>query len=120
MDKYAVEINGLSKSYGKTKAVDDITLKLKKGAFLGFIGPNGAGKSTTIRTLLGFQKPDSGSIRIFEKDIQKERTQILENTGYLPSEAVFYPGMKVSDLIRLSARLRKKTASMKLKNSAEG
>lgn len=106
----------LTKYYGKARGIIDLDLTVEQGAFFGFIGPNGAGKSTTIRTLLGLIAPTSGSAMIFGKDITKEKEAILRNIGYLPSEALFYPGMKVRDVLRLSADLRKKdcTAESKL------
>lgn len=106
----------LTKYYGKARGIIDLDLTVEQGAFFGFIGPNGAGKSTTIRTLLGLIAPTSGSAMIFGKDITKEKEDILRNIGYLPSEALFYPGMKVRDVLKLSAELRKKdcTAESKL------
>ena len=85
----------------------DLNLFVEKGEFFGFIGPNGAGKSTTIRTLLGLIRPSSGSAHIFGKDILKDKEKILYQTGYLPSESLFYSGMRVRDIIKLSASLRK-------------
>lgn len=79
----------LTKYYGKTIGITGIDMTVSKGEFFGFIGPNGAGKSTTIRTLLGLIPPTSGSAMIFGKDITKERETILQNIGYLPSEALF-------------------------------
>ena len=88
---------------------------MEQGEFFGFIGPNGAGKSTTIRTLLGLIAPTSGEARIFEKDIVKDHISVLEQIGYLPSEAVFYPGMRVKDVLKLSADLRKKDCAEEAK-----
>lgn len=108
----AVEINHLTKSYGKSRGINDICLSIPQGEFFGFIGPNGAGKSTTIHTLLGLLRADSGSASIFGKDIAgKEKEAMLSQIGYLPAEAVFYPGMKVREVIRLSANLRRKDCS---------
>lgn len=104
----AIEIKGLRKFYGKSRGIVDLNLSVKEGEFFGFIGPNGAGKSTTIRTLLGMISADSGSAAIFGSDIKSKKKEILSQVGYLPSEAVFYNGMKVKDVIRLSADLRKK------------
>ncbi len=101
-------VSGLTKSYGKARGIDGLTLRVGEGEFFGFIGPNGAGKSTTIRTLIGLIKADAGKVEIFGKDIQTENRKILEETGYLPSEAIFYPGMKVGEVIELSAKLRGK------------
>lgn len=106
----------LTKYYGRARGIIDLDLTVEQGEFFGFIGPNGAGKSTTIRTLLGLISPTSGSAVIFGKDITKEREAILQDIGYLPSEALFYQGMKVKDILKLSADLRKKdcTAESKL------
>ena len=103
----AIKTINLTKYYGKSRGIVNLNLSVKKGECFGFIGPNGAGKSTTIRTLLGLISPTSGSAQIFGKDITKEKESILQNIGYLPSEAVFYPGMKVKDVLKLSADMRK-------------
>lgn len=104
----AIQTTNLTKYYGKARGIIDLSLSVEQGEFFGFIGPNGAGKSTTIRTLLGLIAPTSGEARIFEKDIVKDHISVLEQIGYLPSEAVFYPGMRVKDVLKLSANLRKK------------
>lgn len=104
----AIKINNLTKYYGKVCGIDNVALTVSKGEFFGFIGPNGAGKSTTIRTLLGLIRPTSGSASVFDMDIINDKEKILALVGYLPSEALFYPGMRVRDLIKLSADLRKK------------
>ena len=104
----AIKAAGLTKYYGRTKGIENLNLTVENGEFFGFIGPNGAGKSTTIRTLLGLIAPTSGTARIFGLDIVKDKEKILQKIGYLPSEAVFYSGMKVRDVLKLSANLRKK------------
>ena len=104
----AIKTTGLTKYYGKARGIIDLNLCGPEGECFGFIGPNGAGKSTTIRTLLGLISPSSGSAEILGMDMVKERQKILEGVGYLPSEAVFYPGMRVRDVLKLSAGLRKK------------
>ena len=104
----AIQTEGLTKFYGSSRGILDLDLTVQEGEFYGFIGPNGAGKSTTIRTLLGLIRKTRGSARVLGKDIAKEKEQILAETGYLPSEAVFYPDMRGRDLIRLSADLHRK------------
>ena len=104
----AIKTTGLTKYYGKARGIIDLNLCVPEGEFFGFIGPNGAGKSTTIRTLLGLISPSGGSGEIFGMDMVKDRQKILDFVGYLPSEAVFYPGMRVRDVLKLSAGLRKK------------
>lgn len=107
----AIETNHLTKYYGKTRGVTDLTLTVKQGDFYGFIGPNGAGKSTTIRLLMGLIHATSCSCRIFGMDVDQNQSKILENTGYIPSEAMFYSGTTVRDILQLSAGLRKKDCS---------
>lgn len=104
----AIRTEKLTKFYGKARGVIDLDLKVEQGEFFGFIGPNGAGKSTTIRTLLGLLHPTSGSGTVLGLDIATETDKILERVGYLPSETVFYPGMKVKELLKFSAGLRHK------------
>ena len=103
----AIKTEKLTKYYGKSRGIIDLNLTVEEGEFFGFIGPNGAGKSTTIRTLLGLIKKSSGSGRILGMDMEKEKEKILSRIGYLPSEAMFYRGMRVKDILKLSADLRK-------------
>lgn len=110
-----ISTHNLTKYYGKSRGIIDLNLDIPEGEIFGFIGPNGAGKSTTIRTLLGLIKPTSGSARIFDKDIVSEKEEILFQIGYMPSEAMFYSGMRVEDIIRFSASLHKKDCSAQAK-----
>ncbi|MGM9605260.1 MAG: ABC transporter ATP-binding protein, partial [Faecousia sp.] len=105
----AIETNHLTKFYGSARGIENLELTVEQGDFFGFIGPNGAGKSTTIRTLLGLISPTRGDAKVLGLDIRKDRTEILARVGYLPSEITFYPGMKVKDVLRLSAGLRRKS-----------
>lgn len=114
-----IETKGLTKYYGKSRGIIDLNLTVAEGEFFGFIGPNGAGKSTTIRTLLGLIKKSGGSAEIFGKSIETSKKEILADVGYLPSEAVFYSGMKVKDVIKLSADLRKKDCRKEAKELCE-
>ena len=110
-----IQTENLTKYYGKSRGIIELNLAVEQGEFFGFIGPNGAGKSTTIRTLLGLIAPTSGSAMIFGKDVTKEKECILRDVGYLPSEALFYQGMKVKDVLKLSADLRKKDCKAEAK-----
>lgn len=101
-----IEIEHLTKSYGKNRGVIDVSLNVKEGDIFGFLGPNGAGKSTAIRSMMGFLKYDSGSIRILGMDSVKDREKILTQVGYMPSEAWFYDSMKVSEVIAYAADIR--------------
>lgn len=106
-----IETENLTKYYGKNRGIINLNLKVKEGDIFGFIGPNGAGKSTTIRLLLGLITPTSGCAKIFGKDCVKDKTVILADIGYMPSEAMFYGSMRVDEIIELSAKLHKKDCS---------
>ena len=110
-----IRTQNLTKYYGKARGIIDVNLSVERGECFGFIGPNGAGKSTTIRTLLGLIHPTSGTAEVLGKEIGKAKEDILRETGYLPSEARFYPGMRVRDVLKLSADLRRKDCSQKAK-----
>jgi ABC-2 type transport system ATP-binding protein len=98
-----IEVNKLTKYYGKSRGIIDVSFKVEEGEIFGFIGPNGAGKSTTIRLLLSLIHPTSGSASIFGKDVTQYGPQIRREIGYLPSEVFYYEGMKVIDLLKYSA-----------------
>ncbi len=102
----AVETVSLTKFYGKSRGINGIDLTVAEGDFFGFIGPNGAGKSTTIRILTGLISQTSGTAKIFGKDVGEP--DVLADIGYMPSEANFYHGMKVREVIKYSAELRKR------------
>lgn len=103
---YAIKTDQLTKSYGKSRGISEVSLQVEQGDFFGFIGPNGAGKSTLIRTLLGLIRPTSGSARVLGLDVTKHAKEILARTGYLPGEANFYGGMTVGQQLSLCAKLR--------------
>ena len=115
----AIETRGLTKFYGKARGVEGLDLTVGEGEVFGFIGPNGAGKSTTIRILLGLIQKSGGSARVLGMDVEKDHEAILREVGYLPSEAVFYSGMRVHEVLGLSARLRKKDCRAEAKRLAE-
>ena len=119
MEQNAIFARALTKYYGKTRGIDKLDLTVDRGAFFGFIGPNGAGKSTTIRTLLGLISPDSGTGKVLGLDIAKDKRSILERVGYLPSDNAFYTGMRVRDMLKLSAGLRKKDCSIRASELCE-
>lgn len=102
----AIKTEQLSKYYGKARGIEDLDLTVEQGEFFGFIGPNGAGKSTTIRTLLGLIAPTGGRAEVLGRAVGKEKEAILREIGYLPAEAVFWSGMKVKEILKLSAELR--------------
>ena len=106
MNENVIQTENLTKYYGQTRGIEQISLTVPRGDFFGFIGPNGAGKSTTIRTLLGLIRPTGGEAQIFGMNMINDRERILSRVGYLPSETSFYPGMRVRDVLKLSAELR--------------
>jgi ABC-2 type transport system ATP-binding protein len=114
-----IQTENLTKSYGKSRGITNLNLTVNEGDIFGFIGPNGAGKSTTIRTLLGLITPTSGSATVFGRDCVKEKTSILKDVGYMPSEAMFYRGMRVGEVIALSAKLHKKDCRAEAKHLCE-
>ncbi|MCX7922847.1 MAG: ABC transporter ATP-binding protein [Clostridia bacterium] len=111
-----IEIKNLSKFYGKSRGIIDVSFDIPEGEIFGFIGPNGAGKSTTIRTLLNFIHPSAGSAKIFGMDCFTETEKIKKEVGYLPSEVNYYDDMKVKDLLAYSAKFYKKDCSMRIKD----
>lgn len=115
MTKNIIEINKLTKTYGKHRGIEDITLSIQEGEIFGFIGPNGAGKSTTIRCLLSLIYPTSGSASIFGADCIKNASEIAKEVGYLPSEVFYYDNMKVKDLLNYSASFYKKDCKKKIR-----
>lgn len=114
-----IEINKLTKSYGKARGIIDVSFNVEQGEIFGFIGPNGAGKSTTIRTLLSLIYPTSGSAKIFGKDCVQHASEIKKDIGYLPSEVFYYDNMKVIDLLKYSASFYKKDCMKRIKELAE-
>ncbi|WP_226673871.1 ATP-binding cassette domain-containing protein [Rossellomorea aquimaris] len=114
-----IEIHSLTKTYGKSRGIADISFHVEEGEIFGFIGPNGAGKSTTIRTLLSLIHPTSGSATIFGKDCIEYAPEIAKEVGYLPSEVFYYDNMKVMDLLKYSASFYKKDCSKRIKELAE-
>ncbi len=101
-----IEVENLSKNFGKKTAVDGITFEVNPGEILGFLGPNGAGKSTTMRMITGFLTPSSGSIRINNQLLTENPLKARSLIGYLPENAPCYPDMTVSDFLRFSAKIR--------------
>lgn len=114
-----IELNHLTKTYGKSRGISNISFHVEEGEIFGFIGPNGAGKSTTIRTMLSLIYPTSGSAKIFGKDTVKFAPEIKQEIGYLPSEVFYYDNMKVKDLLNYSASFYKKDCSKRIKELVE-
>jgi len=110
---YALEVHGLTKSYGKVQALGGIDLEVQYGEIFGFLGPNGAGKTTTIRCLLDMIRPDHGQTRLLGMDPRKDPIAVQERTGYLPGEMQFYENMTVARQLRFFNELRNRITEWK-------
>jgi len=100
-----VEIKNLVKHYGKFHAVEDVSFDVYRGDVFGFLGPNGAGKSTTIRTMLSLIRPTGGELKLFGKDLLKERNAILSQIGCIVEKPDFYKYLSAEKNIEIFARL---------------
>jgi len=119
VNKSIIEVNHLTKYYGKTRGIVDVSFNVEEGEIFGFIGPNGAGKSTTIRLFMSLIYPTSGDAKIFGMDCIKHGPEIRQEIGYLPSEVFYYEGMKVFDLLKYSASFYHKDCSKRLHELAD-
>jgi ABC-2 type transport system ATP-binding protein len=104
MSRPVIEINDLSKFYGKARGIEHVSLEIGEGEIFGFIGPNGAGKSTTIRILLNLIFPTSGSATIMGMDVIRETKKIKQLVGYIPSDANAYHSMDVHEFLNYCLR----------------
>ncbi|HLJ94279.1 MAG TPA: ABC transporter ATP-binding protein [Gemmataceae bacterium] len=95
----AIELNGVTRRFGKATAVDDLTLRIPQGHTFGLIGPNGAGKSTTIKLLMGILRPQVGYVRILGIDVFAEPSRMKKRVGYVPEVPQMYRWMRVGELI---------------------
>ena len=102
-----IEIDGLTKDYGNQKGLFDVSFTIEKGEILGFLGPNGSGKTTLIRHLMGFIKPDQGSVSVMNLDCFAQSPKIQEMVGYLPGEIAFMDEMRGIDFIKFIAEMKK-------------
>jgi ABC-2 type transport system ATP-binding protein len=101
-----ISISNLTRYYGETCAVNDVSLEVKQGEVLGLLGPNGAGKTTTMRVLTGYLRPSSGTVRVKDLDIAKQPLEAKRLMGYLPESAPLYPEMLVYDYLDYVADVR--------------
>lgn len=104
---HVIEVSHLTKDYGSDRGVFDVSIHVDQGEVFGFLGPNGAGKSTTIRHLMGFSKPDSGSTKIFGRETFEKYSQILSQVGYIPGEIALPAGLKGWEFIRMMQDMQK-------------
>lgn len=101
-----IVLRGLTKRYGEKKGIFDLDFTVPSGEVFGYLGPNGSGKTTTIRHLMGFLNPDSGSASIGGLDCRTQAARIQRTLGYLPGEIAFFGDMKGLEYLRFIARMR--------------
>ena len=106
MAETMIEVQNLTKDYGRYVALRDVSFEVQKGEILGFLGPNGAGKTTTMRILTGYMPPSSGSVSIGGFDVFDDSMEVRKLIGYLPETVPLYPEMSVWDYLDFAARLR--------------
>ena len=101
-----IQTNHLTKSYGRSRGIIEVTFDTQEGEVFGFLGPNGAGKTTTMRVLMGLLRASSGSATIGGLDCWKESTEVKKLVGYLPGEFTFDPGLRGAQIIEYLVHLR--------------
>jgi len=101
MNQNVIELNRIVKSYGNVKAVDGISLQVKKGEVLGIIGANGAGKSTTLEIMMGLRKPDAGSVEVLGKDLSVAGDELKQKIGIQLQQTALYDRIKVKEALKL-------------------
>ncbi len=101
---FTVEIDGITKYYGQQKALDNISLSIKKGEVVGLLGPNGAGKSTLMKIITSFLPPSSGTVKIDGQDVQDNSLEIRKHIGYLPENNPLYHEMYIKEYLEFVMR----------------
>jgi len=101
-----IKVEGLTKRYARTVAVDNISFEVEKGQIVGFLGPNGAGKTTTMRVLTCFLPPTSGKATVAGFDVLEQPMEVKKRIGYLPETPPLYPEMEVVEYLRFVAKLK--------------
>ena len=101
-----IKVEGLTKRYARTVAVDDISFEVQKGQIVGFLGPNGAGKTTTMRVLTCFLPPTAGTAHVAGFDVLEQALEVKKRIGYLPETPPLYPDMEVSEYLIFVGKLK--------------
>jgi ABC-2 type transport system ATP-binding protein len=102
----AIEVSGLVKTFGRTRALDGLDLTVRTGEVHGFLGPNGAGKSTTLRILLGLYRKDAGEVRLLDGDPWRDAVALHRRLAYVPGDVTLWPNLSGGEVIDLLGRLR--------------
>jgi len=101
-----IEVQHLTKRYGRVTAVDDVTFRVERGEILGFLGPNGAGKTTTMRVITGYMPPTQGKVIVAGFDVFDQPIDAKRRTGYLPETPPLYPDMTVREYLTFVAKIK--------------
>ena len=107
MSDPVIELKGLKKDYGNGRGVFDVSFSVERGEVFGFLGPNGAGKTVTMRNLMGFIRPDEGTVSIDGLNCFSQRSRIQERLGYLPGEIACMDEMTGAAFLEFMARMKK-------------
>ena len=106
MSDVMIEVEGLTKDYGPTRAVDAVTFRVHKGEVLGFLGPNGAGKTTTMKMLTCFLAPTAGRAKVAGFDVFDQSLEVRKRIGYLPEDTPIYRDMTVREYLQFASEMR--------------
>ncbi|HWL26572.1 MAG TPA: ABC transporter ATP-binding protein, partial [Ureibacillus sp.] len=109
---FVIEVNNIEKHYGNVKAVDGISLQVKRGEVLGIIGANGAGKSTTLEIMMGLRKPDSGTVNVLGMNIAEASDKIKQRIGIQLQQTALYDRIKVKEALQLFSSYYEKTRDL--------
>src|SRR5215831_3367966 len=101
-----IKVEGLTKRYARTVAVDNISFEVEKGGIVGFLGPNGAGKTTTMRVLTCFLPPTSGTVTVAGFDVLEQPLEVKKRIGYLPETPPLYPEMETAEYLTFVGKLK--------------
>jgi ABC-2 type transport system ATP-binding protein len=110
-----IEVQHLTKRYGRVTAVDDVSFRVERGEILGFLGPNGAGKTTTMRVLTGYMPPSGGKALVAGFDVFDQPIEAKRRTGYLPETPPLYPDMTVREYLTFVARIKRVPSADRVK-----
>jgi ABC-2 type transport system ATP-binding protein len=119
MPELMIQVENLTKVYGATRAVDDVTFNVRKGEVLGFLGPNGAGKSTTMKVLTCFLAPSDGRAKVTGFDVFDHSLKVRQHLGYLPEDTPLYRDMTVLEYLQFAAAMRGMAAGRSAKRIKE-